>query len=245
MSIDTTTLRLLAPEGLLIVAAALIMVAGAFLRKTSILSFVGLLTFMVAAAFAIAGDRSLLADGVIGENQSLQMSGPMTVDLLGHCLRWLSMVAGLIFFAIALKPRSEVLNGEYIGCLMLVVCGLMITSTAGNLVMLFMGLELVSIPTYVLLFLGRRGERAAESATKYFFLSILSSALLLYGFSFLYGLSGSMQFDQIRQSILSGSADGMTRMAQVALMLIMAGLGFKIAAVPFHFYAPRCVRRYV
>ncbi|MGC3966846.1 MAG: proton-conducting transporter membrane subunit [Pirellulales bacterium] len=105
---------------------------------------------------------------------------------------------------------------------------------------MFLGLELISIPTYVLLYLGRSDGASAESSAKYFFLSVLSSAVTLYGFSYLYGVGGSTRLDLIQAGIaktLSGIG-GASLYAQLAMVLVFAGLGFKIAAVPFHFYAP-------
>jgi NADH-quinone oxidoreductase subunit N len=105
---------------------------------------------------------------------------------------------------------------------------------------LFVSLELVSIPTYILLYLGRRDAAGHEAAAKYFYLSVFASALLLYGFSFLYGAAGSMDLDVIRQRLesLREANDAFGAFARIALALILAGLGFRIAAVPFHFYAP-------
>ncbi len=77
----------------------------------------------------------------------------------------------------------------------------MLVFDAGDLVLLFVGLELISIPTYVLLYLGRRDAQGQESAAKYFFLSVLSSAILLYGFSFLYGVGGSTQLAAVRATL--------------------------------------------
>jgi NADH-quinone oxidoreductase subunit N len=129
---------------------------------------------------------------------------------------------------------------------MLAVAGAMIASQATDLVLLFLGLELVSIPTYILLFIGRPGRESAEATAKYFYLSILSSALLLYGFSFLYGIAGSTTMfgsgavDGIRDqlAIKATASDSLMFLMPLAMLLIFAGFGFKLAAVPFHFYAP-------
>jgi NADH-quinone oxidoreductase subunit N len=99
-------------------------------------------------------------------------------------------------------------------------------------------LELISIPTYVLLYLGRENESSQEATTKYFFLSILSSAVLLYGFSFLYGQGGSTWLSEIGRALMSDTAAGPPPLAIMALVLIFAGLSFKVGLVPFHFYAP-------
>ena len=117
----------------------------------------------------------------------------------------------------------------------------MLVAGAGDLVLLFVGLELISIPTYVLLYLGRRDAQCQEAAAKYFFLSVLVSAILLYGFSFLYGVAGSTELAAVRAA-LDGAAAAARRVSRpspkLAMVLVFAGLCFKIAAVPFHFYAP-------
>jgi NADH-quinone oxidoreductase subunit N len=136
------------------------------------------------------------------------------------------------------------LGSEQIGSIMLAVVGAMLAASANDLVMLFLGLELISIPTYMLLFVGRRDRDSAEAAAKYFFLSIASSAVLLYGLSFVYGLAGttllvgSDPVPGIRDAILQLGDDPRAALAPFALLLVLAGLGFKLAAVPFHFYAP-------
>ena len=83
------------------------------------------------------------------------------------------------------------------------IAGLMLVAVAKDLVLIFVGLELVSIPTYVILYLGRGGTSAQEATTKYFFLSILSSALLLYGFSFLYGVAGSTELTAAARALMA------------------------------------------
>ncbi len=123
------------------------------------------------------------------------------------------------------------------------LAGLMLIAAANELILLFAGLELVSIPTYVLLYVGRHDQKGQEAASKYFFLSILSSAVLLYGFSFLYGIAGSMRLPQIAQA-LSGNAAAAAQanfspaLAPLAMLLVFAALAFRLTAVPFHFYAP-------
>ena len=126
-------------------------------------------------------------------------TGPSSIDPMSLGLRWLALLVGLVFTLIAARLADEDLASEYFGCLMLVVVGVMLTASANELVLLFLGLELISIPTYVLLFLGRRDRASGEATMKYFFLSILSSALLLYGFSFLYGLG--------KTTLIAGTAD--------------------------------------
>jgi NADH-quinone oxidoreductase subunit N len=123
---------------------------------------------------------------------------------------------------------------------------MMFTASANELVLLFLGLELISIPTYVLLFIGRKDRASGEATMKYFYLSILSSALLLYGFSFLYGLSkttiiaGTAELPGIREALAAGALTDspLAPLLPLALVLIVAGLGFKLTIAPLQFYAP-------
>ena len=112
-------------------------------------------------------------------------------DLLGQYIRWLTLLVGLLFVMLSARPGKNVSAAEYLGTLVMATAGVMLVSSARDLVLMFAGLELLSIPTYVLLYLGRSDAAGQESTVKYFYLSILSSALLLYGFSFLYGICGS------------------------------------------------------
>ena len=117
---------------------------------------------------------------------------------------------------------------------------------SNDLVVLFLGLELISIPTYVLLYLHGKKDLAAESAMKYFFLSIFSSGLLLLGFSYLYGIVGTTNISAISDALSNGyrfkpAADidnSSGFLFLIPMLAILAGLGFKVSMVPFHFYAP-------
>ncbi len=100
------------------------------------------------------------------------------------------------------------------GSLLLMMAGLMIVGVANDLVLLFLGLELVSIPTYVVLYLGRHDTASQEAATKYFFLSILSSGLLLYGFSFLYGFHHSTCLIDAGQALNASNAHAVASAAR-------------------------------
>lgn len=126
--------------------------------------------------------------------------------------------------------------GEWIGTLVLAVLGATLAVRAEDLVLLFIGLELLSLATYVLLYLDEDGPERREGATKYFYLSILASAVFLFGVSFLYGLGGSLN---VKGLVIAGSRGSFSNfLATIPLVFILCGLGFKIAAVPFHFYAP-------
>lgn len=235
--ISPTTIWLLGPEIILIATAAWIYVAGAFSTER-LVGNLWAVAGLVLAGLWLAGQESLM--GALWSDSAGTWNGPLLVDYFGHLMRALALAVGLLFVLITSRAADDRLATEYLGSLLLVLAGLMIVCTAGELVLLFLGLELISIPTYILLFLGRQGGPSQEATAKYFFLSLLSSALLLYGFAFLYGVAGSTDLVQIRAALtgLDASAGGLASLLPLAAMLILAGIGFKIAAVPFHFYAP-------
>ncbi len=126
------------------------------------------------------------------------------------------------------------LGGEFFAFFLCSLTGLMLTAGADDLVWLFLALELTSLPTYVMVALGRQKLEARESAVKYFFLGAMSAALFLYGFALLYGAAGSTQLADIHQYALDNPHDGLL---MFGLVLAVVGICFKIAAVPMHFYA--------
>jgi NADH-quinone oxidoreductase subunit N len=237
--VEWRTITLLWPEVLLMAAATSIFVAGAFTRSRGWWAGVALASYVVAAVALASQGWPWAVESVV--------SGPVVLDPMSLGLRWLAILIGLTFTMVAARQAEPELASEFFGCLMLVAVGVMLTAVANELVLLFLGLELISIPTYVLLFLGRRDRASGEATMKYFYLSILSSALLLYGFSFLYGLgkttliAGTAAHPGIREALaaLPGSpANALAALAPLALVLIVAGLGFKLAAAPLQFYAP-------
>lgn len=239
MSIETV--RLLTPELIVVLAATLIYVGGAFLPNRRLWVVVALASLALSGVALTSQYERLFwpADATV-PLLSAAVPGPLAADLLGQYVRLLALIIGGAFVLTASRPQNESLAAEFLGTLLLAIAGVMLVGGARELVMLFLGLELVSIPTYVLLFIGRRDGASAESATKYFFLSILSSAVALYGFTFLYGIAGTTDLDGLKQALTAATAGGADAplFAQLALVLVFAGLGFKIAAVPFHFYAP-------
>ena len=244
----TATLYYLVPEITLVAAATLIYLMGAFCPKQFRPHLTAGGAILVAAVAAVWQDWRI---GIVPRAEDFHdgmIVGPITVDLFGHFARWAILLFGLLFVMLSSYSRMVRPAAEYVGSMLLIVAGLMLVATGYDLVTLFVGLELVSIPTYVLLYLGRHDPAGQEATAKYFFLSILSSAFLLYGFSFLYGLGGSVRLDELHhflqqastseQSGLAASLVYVKYLAPVAMLLVFAGLGFRMTAVPFHFYAP-------
>ncbi len=232
MSIETELLLLLLPELTLVIAGAIMMLAGTWSVPKSAIVSTGIAGFVVALWVIFQQQAWAVPHAVV--------SGPLMIDTLGGTMRLMSCVVGLLFLLAIARNAATTQFGEMLGMVQFVFAGLMLTCWTNNLVLLLVALELISIPTYVLLFLSGRQPAAAESTTKYFFLSILSSAILLFGVSMLFGVTGQMEFTSIGGYFNSVGSNGgpAVQMVVVSLVMIFCGLAFKIAAVPFHFYAP-------
>jgi len=165
-------------------------------------------------------------------------SGPFRGDQLAWFVRGLTLMTGGVLVLISWNQFAAEEAGESHACLLLILAGVNLTAAANDLVGLFLALELVSIPTYILLYLLCRTSAGQEATLKYFLLSIFSSAVLLYGFSFLYGAAGTTSLEAIRQGLVNSAAAPLPVILAVALIAVVAGIGSRVTAVPFHFYAP-------
>jgi NADH-quinone oxidoreductase subunit N len=128
--------------------------------------------------------------------------------------------------------------GEFVALVLMAATGGLLISAAQDLLVIFVGLELLSIGLYILTAFAKRSAKSAESAIKYYLFGGMSAAFLLFGFSYLYGLTGSTNLQQIMLGLYGPIAAGSRPLVYVALVMIAAGLGFKVAAVPFHLWAP-------
>ncbi len=230
---------LIIPELILGAMATVMYLGGTFQRTRSVWALATLGT-LVAASLAlfepVAFDPAHLA------------FNPLTYDPLAIILKAVALLGGAILVLIGWEEVPEKEAADYYASLLVIIAGTCLTAAANDLVTLFLALELISIPTYVLLYLQRTDLAAQESAIKYFLLSIFSSALVLFGFSYLYGLTGTTNLTAMldaltRATPVNESAEAAERampplLALVALVMIASGIGFRITAVPFHFYAP-------
>jgi NADH-quinone oxidoreductase subunit N len=148
------------------------------------------------------------------------------------------MLAGIVLVLINWNEVEDTFSAEFHGVLLMIGAGVSLAAAANDLIVLFLALELVSIPTYVFLYLPRRERANPEATTKYFLLSIFSSAIMLYGFSFLYGAVGSTHLGAIHSALRNFPASQSPSILLIAAGCIVAGLSFRVTAVPFHFYAP-------
>jgi NADH-quinone oxidoreductase subunit N len=128
--------------------------------------------------------------------------------------------------------------GEFVAVTLMAAIGGILVSAAQDLLVIFVGLELLSLSLYILTAFAKKSAKSAEAAMKYYLFGGMSAAFLLFGFSYLYGITGSTNLHQIMLSMYGSNAINAAPLLSVALIMIAAGLGFKVAAVPFHLWAP-------
>jgi NADH-quinone oxidoreductase subunit N len=164
--------------------------------------------------------------------------GMVEVDGLGRFLQALFLLAGILAVPLAVDylQRRGIGRGEYYTLLMFSVAGMMLMAVAADLVIVFLALELLSIPLYVLAAFAWPRPESEESGMKYFLLGAFASAFLVYGTALAYGTTGSTNLRAIFDALQAGRADPL--MLAVASALLLVGLGFKVAAVPFHMWTP-------
>lgn len=164
---------------------------------------------------------------------------PLWPDSLAAFTRLTALATGAILLLFTWHECDENRAADYHACLLIATAGLSLVGSANDLIVLFLALELISIPTYVMLYLPRTNDvQAQEAAVKYFMLSVLSSALTLFGFSYLYGTAGTTNLSALTQLLPRFAIGEASTSLLIAAVLIVAGLGFRVTAFPFHFYAP-------
>lgn len=229
------TASLLVPEIILLGTACVLFVVGPFMvsdtgeaapglrHRCGLMSLIGL----CAAWMVWFHDGSTSLEGTL-----------FHIDQLAWYTRGLSFTTGFLLVLVLWNQIDDRHSAEAHACLLTILAGTSLVAASNDLVALFLSLELVSIPTYVILYLPRRDRNGGEATLKYFLLSVFSSALVLYGMSWLYGVAGTTNFAAIQDVLSSRPPHAGEGMLEIAFALLLAGLSFRIAAVPFHFYAP-------
>jgi NADH-quinone oxidoreductase subunit N len=180
--------------------------------------------------------------GVYGLSLVLDARGPLfdgtfVVDGLAVFLKQIFLLATLLAVVggLARQDAPESRRAvEYHLLVLTSVLGMMVLASARELVLVFVAFELMSIPLYVLAGFAKRDARAVEASLKFFLVGSLSTALLVYGLSFVYGVTGSTRLDVVARALAAGGDP----LLLLGLLLVLGGVGFKIAAFPFHMWVP-------
>src|SRR2546430_12277894 len=145
------------------------------------------------------------------------------VDRMALLIKAIALAGGAVLVLLSWNEVPDRVAAEYHACLLIIVAGMCLTGSANELVTLFLALEMISIPTYILLYLPRHDNAAQEAAMKYFLLSVFSSALLLFGFSYLYGLAGTNNLPALLGALSQSRGPALTGIALLALVMIQTG----------------------
>ena len=230
-SIDSTMIRAILPEiGLVVLALIMLLYdliwQGEKKRNLGWLSAGGLaIIFALTVIFSRPSDESVQLWG-----------GMLRHDWLSFSFTLLFLFGAAITSLFAMEMKSLGQRGEFYMLLLTSTIGMILMASSADLVMLFLAIETTSIPLYILAGFYIEDNKSTESGFKYFLFGAMTSAVMLYGFSLIYGFTGTTDIYEITEMVISG--DVSLTMALGTLILVMVGFGFKISVVPFHFWAP-------
>ncbi len=231
MTFDALNLMPILPEIILLALACAILLIDLFLHEGR-----RDVTYWLSQA-ALAVTFAAVTWGA-GAEQRLSFEGSVINDAMSDVMKQAILLLTAMAFALSrdyLKERG-IHKGEYYILGLFGVLGMMVMVSAYSLLLVFLGLELMSLAMYAMVAVHRDDIRASEAAMKYFVLGAMASGLLLYGMSMLYGVTGTFDLAAIHQAILTGTASDTALL--FALVFMVAGLVFKVGAAPFHMWLP-------
>jgi len=201
-----------------------------FRKKPELIAYIGLLGFVVTAVLLFMQNgvmKSIFSDMYVVDPFSLFFKAVIL------------LCSGIIIIFSLLSNEMKTVSrrlGEYYSIIIGMTFGMMLMTGATNLLMMYLSLETVSISSYILAGYTKEIDRSSEASLKYVIYGALSSGLMLYGISILYGLTGTTDIYGINKVLSEGSINSITML--IAGVLILAGFGYKISSVPFHFWTP-------
>ena len=176
-------------------------------------------------------------DPALYENGALLWGGMVNYDPLSQIFKVMLLLAGAVTCLMAAGDKGVGDKGEFYLIVIVATLGGLMMSSAADLILVFVALETLSIPLYMLASFRRGDQRSAEGGMKYFLYGAFASAIMLFGFSLLYGFAGTTNLAGIADAMSAGLEDGVVAV-MTALVMVVVGFGFKISAVPFHFWTP-------
>jgi NADH-quinone oxidoreductase subunit N len=232
MPIDIPTLNLVAlvPELILVITAILVMAFDIFVDDKRIMGYVSLLGLAVAAvvcAGMLGRPPRAIQDMAVSDGYSLILN-----------LIFITTAALSVLIALSYLGDKDMQRGEYYTLLLFATAGMMLMGAATDLIVVFLGLEIMSIALYILAAFNRRQMSSGEAGMKYFILGAFASAFFLYGAALLYGATGSTNLQAIGDWFTPARGNLDDPIALVGLGLLLIGFAFKVAAVPFQWWTP-------
>jgi NADH-quinone oxidoreductase subunit N len=226
---------LAAPELWVLIMACVILVVDLFLReeRRGIIQLLALGTLVFAAVITL---RAEYLEG--GVQSVVAFNGSYIRDVMGDVLKLFSFVVlGLVYvYAKFFLRQFRMFRTDFYTLTLFALLGIMLLISANSLVMVYLGLELISLSSYALVAFDRDSPRGSEAAMKYFVLGSMASGMLLYGMSMIYGATGTMDLQAIAETVQRAGADD--TLLVFGLVFLIVGLAFKLGVVPFHMWIP-------
>lgn len=224
-------LDLILPEIILAVMGMVVLLMSVFLSTSRqyIVAWTSIVTCVAVAAAVL---------NVSGSDATLTFYGYFVLDDFAAYAKLLMVVATVFAMFLSLNYIKDEANvGEFYTLMLFALLGMMLMVSATNFVVMYLGLELMALSVYVLVGYQRDILRSTEAALKYFILGALSSCMLLYGITFLYGSTGSFMFTEMG-SLISVSGEDQRLAVLTGMLFVLAGLSFKVSVAPFHMWTP-------
>ena len=221
-------LNLVLPEIFISLAIMFLLILGVFKKDSSKLIH----NFSLIILLITGG---IIFNETLTVENTLLFNGSVVIDYLASFMKFITIIAALMALIVSSNylKTFKILKIEYPILVICAVLGMMVMISSNDLIVFYIGLELQSLSLYVLSSFNRDEVKSSEAGLKYFVLSALSSGLLLYGCSLIYGFSGSTNFE-----IIANNLDSDQYVLTFGIVFILVGLAFKISAVPFHMWAP-------
>lgn len=252
----TPLLSLLLPELILIGVACALFLLGLSSKASSrrlapVVALAALLLVFAIQVYRVGGSDSTQHDQYGGFSANGSVYGTVRINAFTQYIKLITAAIGAMLVLLAWPTNREATGnsaldfgndaGEFFALMLLSLAGVLLVSGANDIMLLFLGIELASIPTYIMVSLSRPLPVAQEAGVKYFFLGAMAAAVMLFGFSYLYGTTGSTNLHEIMHKLRPGAKWGeaivLTPWQKLAVLMLVAGFAFKMAAVPLHFYA--------
>ena len=230
---DNSSWMTMYPEIVLLVMACVVTLADLFVKSTK-------RTATYVLTLVSLGGVALLHAVYADAGQTLYGFGRMVVsDPMGHwlkCFATIAVMVTLVYSRPYAADRDMLRGGEIFSLSLFALLGMSMMISGQNFIVIYLGLELLTLSSYALVALRRDHVQASEAAMKYFVLGAMASGFLLYGMSMMYGATGSLELSAVLKAIASGQVNH--QVLVFGLVFIVAGLAFKIGAVPFHMWIP-------
>lgn len=224
-------LFVLLPELILLILAFLLLGIDLGIKKRN----PALLGWVTVAGITASALTSFILPASLS-SEPLIWGGMLRLDAAAQVFRILILMGAAITAWLSVEEARVSTKGEFYFLLVISTLGLTLLASSADLIMVYLSLEMASIPLYILAGFYHRDTRSVEAGIKYMLYGALASTIMVFGFSYLYGFSGTTQLYLISAGIQNGQVPVLATTA--AAVLILAGLGYKISAVPFHFWAP-------